>query len=407
MDDARRIRADANEDAPTVIADDAFTPTMGFRSPDRCRVESSDVFLLGTDNDLSVRSRPIGVGPNASSFGVVWREVTEGLPQVRFTEIPATSGPAPAARTVTEGTATHEEPSIVASGGGYVVAWTDNSADDFEIHARTVSGMTLGAIQRITNRMGRDDAPTLIGVGSDVLAGWVEERGTSRVPVVRPLSATAAPTGTAHDVTVTGNIGRPILAPREGGAVIAYSDTVAGLPDVFLQRVDASGASVGAREMLSGEHNATGDIDVGLTALDGAAVFGANLDGRRDVRIRRLDGTGTPSVAEYAANRDAEFGDSASVARLREAVGWSRDCRDGYAIIYRSYPGAGAAPVLRLLLIDAGAQVVRVVDLNIPDISAQGGRTTLRISGDGQLLVAWTDAHADRVDMRAARIRCD
>jgi hypothetical protein len=60
-----------------------------------------------------------------------------------------------------------------------------------------------------------------------------------------------------------------------------------------------------------------------------------------------------------------------------------------------------------LLLIDAGAQVVRVVDLNIPDISAQGGRTTLRISGDGQLLVAWTDAHADRVDMRAARIRCD
>ena len=412
MEDARRVRADANEDAPPVVGDDAFTDdtfvSMGVRSPDRCRVEASDVFLLGSDTDLGTRSRPIGVAPSASAFGLVWREVSSGLPEIRFTEIPATTGAPPAAQTISEGTFTYDEPSIAASGSGYLAAWMDNSADDFEIRARTITGAMLGAVQRVTNRPGRDDAPTLVSVSGNLLAAWVEERGTNRVPVVRPLSSTGAPAGAARDVVVTGAVGRPILAPRDGGALLVYTDTAGPLSDVFLQRLDMTGASMGPRETVSGEHDATGDVDVGLTSVDGAAVFTGNVGGtRRDVRIRLLDGTGTPGRAEYSANATAEFGDSGSVARLRQAVGWSRDCRDGYAIAYRSYPDGGTTPVLRLLLIDAGARVVRTLDLNVPDISAQGGRTTLRISGDGQLLVAWTDARADRVDMRAARIRCD
>jgi len=351
----------------------------------------------------------IGVGPSATSFGVVWRELVEGTSQVRFTEIPATSGAPSATQTISEGTSLHDEPSITATGAGYMVAWTDNSEDDFEIHGRTVAGATLGGIQRVTTRVGRDDGPTLISLGGgNVLASWVEERGTTRIPVVRRLSPTAAPMGTAYDVAVTGNVGRPVLAAREGGAVILFTESAGAFSDAILQRLDTSGMSVGTREVLAGERDATGEVDVGLTSVDGAAVFGANVGGaRRDVRVRLLDGTGTPGRSEYSLNEGAELGDSASVARLRAAVGWSRECRDGYAIAYRSYPAGSATPVLRLLLISAGAEVVRAVDLSPPNISAQGGRTTLRISEDGQLLLAWTDTRDDRVDMRAARIRCD
>jgi len=66
-------------------------------------------------------------------------------------------------------------------------------------------------------------------------------------------------------------------------------------------------------------------------------------------------------------------------------------------------PGAGSG----LILLEAGAELVRAVDLSPPDISDRGGRVTVRIAGDGQLLVAWTDTRPARVDMRAARIRCD
>ena len=406
--DAPRVRQDVNQDATTVVGDDAPIFT-GLRSPDRCRIEPDDVYLLGSDTDLGARARLIGVGPSATSFGVVWRESVDGTAQVRFAEIPATSGPPSATQTISEGTSVHDQPTITANGAGYVVAWTDNSADDFEIHARTVAGTTLGAIQRITNRVGRDDSPSLVSLGGgNMLVSWVEERGTMRVPVVRPIAPTAAATGTAHDVSATGNVGQPVLAPREGGAVLLFTDTAGTFPDVILQRLEASGVSMGAREVLSAERDATGDVDVGLTAIDGAAVFGANVGGARlDVRVRLLDGRGTPGRSEYSLNEGEELGDSASVARLRAAVGWSSECRDGYAVAYRSYPGAGAPPVLRLLLISAGAEVVRAVNLSPPNISSQGGRTTLRISEDGQLLVAWTDTREDRVDMRAARIRCD
>ncbi|MBX7192737.1 MAG: hypothetical protein K1X94_11795 [Sandaracinaceae bacterium] len=404
--DAARVTRDAYADDTSEDAGQDAGLTA--RDPDRCRVEPGDIYLLGTDADLAASSRVVDVAANASEFAAVWREQIEGFPQVRLARIPSTTGD-PSSLTVSEGAFVHDEPAVTTVAGGYLVGWVDNSESDFEVFARTVSGSTTGALTRLSTRTGRDDSPSLVTVGEQVIASWVEERdGAVRVPMTHALSATGTLVGSANEITAPDHLGRPSLAPREGGAVLLYAQSGVASPDVSLQRLDASGAPVGAAEVMTTEHNAGGDVDVGLTPRDGAAVFTALISGvRRDVRVRLLDGTGTPGMSEFALNEGAEYGDSASVARLREAVGWSAGCRDGYAVVYRSYPMGDATTVLRLVLLDAGADVVRAVDLAIPDISNRGGRTTLRIAGDGQLLVAWTDGRADRVDMRAARIRCD
>jgi hypothetical protein len=392
---------DANDDA--IVPEDA-PPSL--RDPDRCRVEATDVFLLGTDPDIAASSRVVDVSGAVSEFAAVWREQIEGIPQVRLARIPSTSGDATRI-TVTAGTSLHDEPAVAAVASGYLVGWIDNVEADYEIYVRTVVGDTLGSVTRVTMRAGRDDSPALVGAGDTVVMSWVENRDAVRVPFTRALSSSGMPMGVAHEIDAPERIGRPSLAPREGGAVLLCSESSMSAPDVSLQRLDLVGAPVGAPEVLSSEHNAGGDVDVGLTPRDGAAVFTALISGvRRDVRVRLLDGTGTPGMSEFALNEGAEQGDSASVARLREAVGWSAGCRDGYAVVYRSYPDASRT-ALRLVLLDAGADVVRAVDLAVPDVSNRGGRTTLRISGDGQLLVAWSDVRPDRVDMRAARIRCD
>jgi hypothetical protein len=405
--DAFRAMRDAYSDDTN---DDVFDPgdaAISARDPARCRVEPSDIYLLGTDGDLATSTRIIDVSSSAAEFAAVWREQIEGFPQIRLARIPSTTGDA-TRLTLTEGTILHDEPAIATVSGGYLVSWIDNTEADYEVYARAVTGETLGAVTRVTTRAGRDDSPSLVSVGDNVIASWVENRDTVRVPFTQLLSASGALMGASHEITAPESLGRPSLAPRDGGAVLLYSQSGVALPDVSLQRLDASGVPAGAPEVLSTEHNAGGDVDVGLTPRDGAAVFTALIAGvRRDVRVRLLDGTGTPGMSEFALNEGMEQGDSASVARLREAVGWSAGCRDGYAVVYRSYPDGGAGTVLRLILLDAGADVVRAVDLTVPDVSNRGGRTTLRISGDGQLLVAWTDARADRVDMRAARIRCD
>ncbi|GAB4196441.1 MAG: hypothetical protein OHK0013_03610 [Sandaracinaceae bacterium] len=408
--DAFRIRTDTGgeDDAGADGGSDAGRPAL--RDPERCRVEPSDVFLLGSDADVGAATRIVGVAGRDTEFGVVWREAEEGLPQIRLARVPSTVGD-PAVQTVTDGAFTHDEPAIAAVGDGYMIAWVDNSFGDLEVLARSASADGLGAVQRLSERVGRDDAPALVSVGESVVAGWMENRDmdTTRVAVTRRLDASGAPSSPPRAISGTpSRLGRLELAPRMGGAVALWTAPSASGADVTLQRLDATGAPMGTQEVLSTEHNASGDVDVGLTSRDGAVVFGALVAGvRRDVRVRLLDGTGTPGMSEFALNVGAEFGDSASVARLREAAGWSEGCRDGYAVVYRSYPDGGTTPVLRLVLLDAGAAVVRAIDLAPSDVSARGGRVTLRIAGDGQLLVAWTDVRDTSVDIRAARIRCD
>ncbi len=404
--DARRTPADAHADDTNEIVIDAGRVA---RDPERCRVEPGDIYLLGTDADLAASVRVVDVAANADEFAAVWREQIDGIAQIRVAQIPSIVG-APTSLTVTEGLDVHEEPAIAMVGGDYLIGWIDNADADFEVRARPLADGVLGATTRVTTRAGRDDSPSLVTVDDDVIVSWVENRDMDsvRVPVTHLLTAAGALSGTSHQITAPSSVGRPSLAPREGGAVLLYSEGSSANPDVSLQRLDATGAAAGAAEVMSTEHNAGGDVDVGLTPMDGAAVFTALIAGvRRDVRVRLLDGTGTPGMSEFALNEGAEQGDSASVARLRQAVGWSEGCRDGYAVVYRSYPTGGANTVLRLILLDAGADVVRAVDLEIPDVTNRGGRTTVRISGDGNLLVAWTDARTDRIDMRAARIRCD
>ncbi|MBN8614949.1 MAG: hypothetical protein J0L92_30395 [Deltaproteobacteria bacterium] len=406
IEDSPRVPRDVYADDTNEVTTDAGRVA---RDPERCRVEDGDIYLLGTDTDLAASSRVIDVAAATDEFAAVWREQIEGFPQVRVARIPSTAGE-PTALTVTEGLDLHDEPAIATVNGDYLVAWIDNADDDYEVRARALVDGTLGAATRVTTRVGRDDSPSLVTVGENVIASWVENRegDTVRVPITQLLTATGTLSGSNHEITAPANIGRPSLAPREGGAVLLYSEGGADLPDVSLQRLDATGAPVGDPEVMSTEHNAGGDVDVGLTPADGAAVFTALIAGvRRDVRVRLLDGTGEPAMSEFALNEGMEQGDSASVARLRQAVGWSEGCRDGYAVVYRSYPDGGTDTRLRLILLDAGADVVRAIDLDIPNVSNRGGRTTVRIAGDGQLLVAWTDTRADRVDMRAARIRCD
>lgn len=404
IEDSPRVPRDVYADDTNEITQDAGRVA---RDPERCRVEDGDIYLLGTDTDLAASSRVIDVAAATDEFAAVWREQIEGFAQVRVARIPSTAGE-PTALTVTEGLDLHDEPAIATVNGDYLVAWIDNADDDYEVRARPLVDGTLGAATRVTTRVGRDDSPSLVTVGENVIASWVENRETVRVPITQLLTATGALSGSNHEITAPANIGRPSLAPREGGAVLLYSEGGSDLPDVSLQRLDATGAPVGEPEVMSTEHNAGGDVDVGLTPADGAAVFTALIAGvRRDVRVRLLDGTGEPAMSEFALNEGMEQGDSASVARLRQAVGWSEGCRDGYAVVYRSYPDGGTDTRLRLILLDAGADVVRAIDLDIPNVSNRGGRTTVRIAGDGQLLVAWTDTRPDRVDMRAARIRCD
>lgn len=397
--DAQRPDASGPDDGGGLDAPigDAGDVDGGGFDPGLCRADpTSDVFTLATDS--LARVRDVGVAAGTTGLGVAWSARAEGAENVWLAEIPPTGAALIAAQQITTGTSLQRDPVIAPNGLGWFLAWYGNPDADFEIYAeafedgRIVDG---GSLERLTTRAGRDDAPVLLARSDGAMAGWIETRGATmgeRVPVVRSLSTTAAPTAGQHDgTTASTTVGRFVLAPRNGGLSLAWVES-GGTPRALLQQLDASGVPSGTPIQLSTEPNLDGSLDLATDESGGAAVWGTSIAGSRpQVRARLLDGSGNPLASEVVIT-DTTTGRDATIAPIA----------GGYVIAYRALDGS---PVLRLDFRDANLDPAATLDV-VP-VSASGGSVTIRTSGEGRMVVGWADVDATTTTIRAARIRCD
>ena len=156
--------------------------------------------------------------------------------------------------------------------------------------------------------------------------------------------------------------------------------------------LDATGGS-GTPVIINTEHTADGTVDVASDASGGAAVYGTLVGGiRPELRIRGIDEMGMPIGSERILSIGVETGRDASIAALF----------GGYAVAYRALDTNMLRVVFLTLTFD------EVARLDLVDVTPDGGRTTIRASGDGALLVGWADHTAStEFQIRAARIRCN
>ena len=356
----------------------------------------------GLPYQASTHPAPLAAG--AELLGVAWSYRDEGTENVWLAEIPATGAALIAGQQITTGTSLQRDPVLAANGAGWMIAWYGNPDGDFDVYAQGWEAgriVTGGSRQRLTMRAGRDDAPALLALpAGGAMAGWVETRGATmseRVPVLRPLSAIAEPTAAQRDGASSTGVPSFVLAPRSGGLSLAYVQSGSAMPDALLQPLDASGAPVGAPITLSTEHNADGSVDVAADAGGGAVVFGTTVGGLRpEVRARLIDGSGMlqSGTSERVITVAPASGRDATIAPLA----------GGYVIAYRAL---GATPTVRLDFRDA--ELAPTVTLDVASASASGGRVTVRVSGEGRMIVGWADvdATAGTTAIRAARVRCD
>lgn len=379
---------------------DAGEADGGVFDPSTCRVDpTTDVFTVATDTVARVRD--VGVAAGTIRAAIAYSVTTSGLQNVWLAEIPTAPGGLFAAEQLTMGTAIVRDPVIAASDGGWILAWYGNTDLDFDVYAVAWEAGRLrtgGSVQRLTSRTGRDDSPALLATATGAWSAWVEERAaSSRVAVIRPLDLRAAPTAAQRDASSAGQtISTPTLARRAGGLALAWVESATLTPNAMLQPLDANGAPVGAAHALSTEGNADGTIDLALDERGGAATFVASVAGvRPEVRARLLDDTGAPYDSERVITPAPESGRDASIAPLA----------GGYVIAYRALEVT--PPVLRIAFVANDLDVVTTLD--VTPITPTGGRTTLRVTGEGRMLVGWADVDvgAGTTAIRAARIRCE
>ncbi|GAB5546328.1 MAG: hypothetical protein SangKO_060880 [Sandaracinaceae bacterium] len=378
---------------------DSSTPPPGDAGPLSCTVSPDDVYALAVDPRAAPRL--VGFAAAADGFGVVWNETRDGFPDIYGQRIGSDGIPGPEVE-ITSDPSQDRAPQITPVGTQWIAAYVSNEGTTgFELRTQLLSAdlSLVGSPNIVTDTPAQlEDNPVFLGGASGVLLSWVEDDmiALTRTGRARALNADGSASGGVQTTTAAANKpGQIAIGELDAGPVLVWSEGVGGTGDVLMQGLDASGARRGAVSTLSAEGNADGTVDAALGVTGGAVVFGVLVGGvRSEVRFRALDMEGALVGDERILTDPPTVGTDASIARFA----------GGYVVSYRALPEGGMPAQIRVLLVSEFGDVVETITLT--DAAEGGGRTTVRVTGDGQIGVAWADDAAGGTEVRFGLLRC-
>lgn len=377
---------------------DGAVPDSGFvvprdAGPPSCTLAPGDVHKLASDR---AGDRIVGLAATGDGFGLVFTAVPEGgaIAEVYGVRL-SSAGMVGALHPITAPPGRKNPPTVGAVGTSWVAGWVDNAMGTFEVSARALAedlspAGASAAYLTATPTIGETGPVFFVGSEGPLLA-WIADDGTTRAVHAQRVGADGAPIGASAIASSAHRPAAIALGELAGGPALAYPapEITAGGPEtrVYVQGLMDDGAARGVPARIDEEGNADGTIDAALSPSGGAIVFGALVGGvGRQVRFRRVDGDG----ARVGDERILASGSDASIAAFA----------GGYAVSYR----ASAAPAeIRLLLVSDLGEVLD--ELPIAAAEPSGGRTTLRVSGDGQIAIAWADTDVETA-IQVARVAC-
>lgn len=303
--------------------------------------------------------------------------------------------------------------SMLHVASGWRVAWLDNSSGSLELQGMLLSedmSMILGDMRtRLTDNMLTEQRPVLASLNGVPYAAFIaKDPETNKL---RISSVEVDTTPNVKDVLPENDTRKPVaLAFRQIGksnAVVAWTDEIgSGTQGVWLQATDLSGAPTGSPQQVSNLVSSGTTVDLAARDAEnegGAIVYSVNLGDTSEVRFRRLSNTGEVLADEVKVVSGVLQGRDASVARLG----------GGYVIAYRALPGGSVTEgEVRLTIVSKEGTLMRdstgnLYTFKVASAGSGGGRTTLRVSNEGNLLVGFVDGDSSMRQLRLVRKRLD
>jgi hypothetical protein len=209
-------------------------------------------------------------------------------------------------------TGDQQYPQIISDGmGGAIVAWYDYRSGESDIYAQRLNAS--GAVQWAADGVGlctatgsqTDPVITSDGAGGAIVA-WTDSRSGNDDIYVQRLNASGAvqwtPDGVALCAATAFQYGPQIISDGAGGAIVTWNDNRGGYYDIYAQRVNASGA---AQWAANGVAICTAPQNQGYPTIAADGAGGAIIawydfrNGDNDVYAQRVNASG---VVQWAAN---------------------------------------------------------------------------------------------------------
>lgn len=361
-------------------------------APPTCHFDAAtDFFELDYDLRSDVRRLSAAAGP--TSFGVVYakHDDVSDWEDLYFVEIPASGGaPATTVPLTFDGFA-DTSPVIARTSAGWVAAWLTDRDGNVEVYTLAAPGGTWStSMHRQTTTTSIDETTAAIASDGFMNAIAWAEPGASGATVVQPVDSGGVSAGASARFSPSGAAMIPTSFTTTGGGYLVGWLGPSG--DVFVQPISTTLEALDAPLALAALHDGDGTIDAVVSSSGGAAVYGVvPVDPRHDVHGHLLDADGALFHVEQAITVGTDSGTDAAIAILG----------GGYVVAYRT---SDVAPMLRVLFLNAALEEVGRTDLVA--MTATGGPITARVSGDGNVLLTWSDLVGSVNHMRAARLRC-
>lgn len=379
-----------------------------------CEIDGEDANAFEADVEFSDEGGFVLV-PGFTGFGLAYRAIgnPNGTGECRqalhVMHIPGSSG-FPEPKQALSDCATLVDVALAADGKGWLLSWVDNLSGSAELNALAL-GAEMSAGEGVTRQLLSDEfeaferKPVVKDVHGRMMVAfiadetradeyrihtrWLDDDDAENVEVVG-TSAMQQPQALALSAIGTENAAVAWVGPEEN-------------PGVWLLPLDADGASRGTPIKLTDRVAASSSVDLAHRDDGGAVIYSIEIDGRPQVRFRRLDQAGMPRDEERVIV-GAPF--RAQGASLFPIGG-------GYVVAYRALPGGSVdKPEIRLLFISREGNVMRDSAGNLPtirlaDATVASSRTQVAVSVEGQIMVAWLDAGATHNALKVVRQRLD
>jgi hypothetical protein len=300
-------------------------------------------------------------------------------------------------------------PQIVSDGsGGAIVAWQNSGASGKDIYAQRVdaSGAVLWEADGIVVCAAAYDQmnPRLIADGSGgAIIAWEDGRGGNYDIYAHRVDASGVVQWAANGVGIclaaNNQESSRIVSDGSGGAIITWEDYRGGNYDIYAQRVAASGVVQWTADGVAVCMAASAQSlpEIGSDGSGGAVIAWQDYrGGTSDIYVQRLNGSGaalwtTDGVPLCTAGNNQSYPMISSDGSGGAIIAW-QDYRYGNTDIY-----AGR--------VDGSGTVVWTPD-GVAICAAADAQTSCQLAADGSggAIVAWRDNRSGNTDIYAQRV---
>ncbi len=303
----------------------------------------TEVYMARLDPDGNKIGSDVRVTYNASistspcltwggnKYGLSWREYRDGNLEIYFALLDSSLNKIGSDIRITYDSSSSESPSVVWSGNGFGVAWSDERDGNSEIYFARLDfmGSKIGPDVRVSSASSHSTYPSLAWTGSEYGIGWQDFRDSNWEIYFARIDSTGNKIGT--DLRVTNNLYssyQPSLVWTGSEYGISWHDYRNFNNELYLARISSEGSKIGSDIRMTNDSSSSMNPSILWSGSEYGISWQDNRDGNYKIYFTRtrccddVDNDGYSECAGDSNDNDPEINPDAQEV----CDGFDNDC---------------------------------------------------------------------------------